>query len=414
MRIAFIINLYPPYVVGGNEMITYGLVEALRRQGHTVHVLTARGQELCDEPNIHEVLNYDLEEKGLVFGGKRLSLGQLFRHHVFDLKTYCDTRRTINEIQPDLVVVDNQYMASAAPLLAVRDTPCPVIAQTMDKWLVYCLLNWELVVEPIGPLQKLFVRGVRESIQRFLARKVRLDGIATVSDFIRKYYVQAGFSPEKIESVYLGYDDAVFRPGSSHQLHEPVRLMFAGSLWKGKGPQIIVKALRTLNQRDELPGFQLDIFGEGTERFEKYLRSVIKEAGATQQVFLHGFVPWQELVKAMHRSDIFVFSSIWDEPFATIPLQAAGCGLPIVATRAGGTPEGFRDEETALLIPPGDAVAMADAISRLVRDDELRERIGKNAARAARQRWTFEAYVDRFWEFCTRTMHRWQQNQTEE
>lgn len=400
-RIVRMVGLYPPYVVGGNEMLTRDIVDALRSRGYDVHVLTARGRLLDELPYVHQVFNYDLDEEleDLFQGGRRLSLLGHFRHHVFDPVTYQGVRRALRELEPDLVVADNLYMASAAPLLAVRRAPCPVIAQVADKWLLFNMYDWGLAVNPRTRLDRHIVEGVRLLLQRPISRRVRLDGIVTVSDFIRDLYVEAGFDPDKLETMYLGIHREVFRPGPAHSLNEPVRLVFIGSLWEGKGPQIIIRAMGLLNQMDHMPDFHLDVFGKGPEEFKRYLRKEIDEAGVSDQVTFRGFVPWQRLVKEMHQSDVFVFSSIWDEPFAITPLQAMGCGLPVVATRAGGTAEGFVDGQTALLIPPGDAVAMADAVARLVREESLRIRLRENGIQEAEERWGFEAYVERLLDF---------------
>ena len=189
--------------------------------------------------------------------------------------------------------------------------------------------------------------------------------------------------------------------------------MFAGALWEGKGPQVAVQALRILSQRNDLPRFHLDIFGEGAEGFKRYLRGVISDAGVEHRVTLHGFVSWERLVQAMHQSDIFLFPSIWDEPFAITPLQAIGCGLPVVATWTGGTPEGVTDGETALLVPPNDPQAMADAVARLVQDEALRRRLRENGIREARERWGFDAYVDRLLDFYQRATGRWRERQVQ-
>jgi len=362
--------------------------------------------------HVHQVFNYSLDQKEALFqGGKRLSLIELFRHHIVDLKTYRNVRRVARQLQPDLIVADNLYLASSAPLLAVRDMPCPVIAQTMDKWLVYCLVDWGLIVKPAMAWQKFFVKIVQKLVQPYIARRVRLDGIATVSDFIRDFYIRAGVASQTMRSVYLGYDSTVFQPGPAHPLSDPVQLIFIGALWKGKGLQVIVRALEILRQVEELPRFHLNVFGEGGDGFKRYLNQVIHEAGIEEQVSFHGFVPWERLVQEMHQSDIFVFSSIWDEPFATAPLQASGCGMPVIATRAGGTPEGFVDGETALLIPPNDAEAMASAIARLARDNSLRERLRENGLRAAQEQWTFEMYVGRFLDFTQCVVEQWKQAQ---
>jgi glycosyltransferase involved in cell wall biosynthesis len=161
---------------------------------------------------------------------------------------------------------------------------------------------------------------------------------------------------------------------------------------------------------ESLPHFHLDLFGEGAEAFKKYLRQCIHEAGVDEMISFHGFVSWDKLVEAMHQSDIFVFPSIWDEPFASAPLQAQGCGLPVVATRAGGTPEGFVDGQTALLVPPNDPQATAEAIARLVLDDSLRLRLRENGIREVVAQWSFEAYLERLLDFYQRVEERWRES----
>jgi len=408
-RIVRLVNLYPPYIVGGNEMLTRDVEEALRSRGYEVHTITAHGRKLDGRPGVHQAFHYSLDDcEGIFLGGRVLAPVELFRHHVFDPITYYNVRRLVQRLQPDLILVDNLYMASAAPLLAVRDAPCPVIAQVADRWLLFILKDWGLVLKPRTWVQRFLVGAVRTFIQRPLARWVRLDGIVAVSNFIRDLYIRAGFSPEIIETQYLGVDTRVFRPGPEHPLNDPVRLLFAGSLWEGKGPQVAIRALSLLSQMEDMPRFHLDIFGDGAEGFKVYLRRLIREEGVEGQVTFHGFVSWSELVRAMHRADIFVFPSVWEEPFAITPLQALACGLPVVATATGGTPEGFTDGETALLIPPNDPPALAAAIARLVRDSGLRMRLRENGIRDAHTRWTFDAYVDRLVAFYHRIFERWQ------
>ncbi|MGL4651325.1 MAG: hypothetical protein ACRC1H_18105, partial [Caldilineaceae bacterium] len=57
LRIALINNLYPPYIVGGNEMLAHNVVQALRARGHTMHVLTGRGRNLPDDGFTHQALD---------------------------------------------------------------------------------------------------------------------------------------------------------------------------------------------------------------------------------------------------------------------------------------------------------------------------------------------------------------------
>jgi glycosyltransferase involved in cell wall biosynthesis len=114
-----------------------------------------------------------------------------------------------------------------------------------------------------------------------------------------------------------------------------------------------------------------------------------------------GHVPWQKLVEWYRRATIFVMPSYY-ETFGISCLEAMAFGLPVVATRAGGLPEVVEDGVTGLLVPPGDAPALAAAIRRLLGDPDLRRRLGQGgrervvaeftAARVVRE--TLSVYED--------------------
>lgn len=74
-----------------------------------------------------------------------------------------------------------------------------------------------------------------------------------------------------------------------------------------------------------------------------------------------------------------------EEAFGVAVLEAAACGRPTIASRVGGVPEVIRDNETGLLVPPGDEAALAQALLRLVRDPETCRRMGE-AGRALVQK----------------------------
>jgi glycosyltransferase involved in cell wall biosynthesis len=73
--------------------------------------------------------------------------------------------------------------------------------------------------------------------------------------------------------------------------------------------------------------------------------------------------------------------SLWPEPWGQVAAEAAVCGRPVVASAGGGLGELVRDGETGLLVPPGDPVALAAALDRVVADPELAARLG-SAGRA--------------------------------
>lgn len=397
LTLAFMTNLYPPYVIGGNEIFTHNIVEALRARGHTVHVLTGQGPQFPQDGYTHQVLNLELEHKNAIFlGGLPLTTQHLLQWHIFSPSAYRRVLACLRQIQPDLIVAANLYMASAAPLVAARRLPCPLVAQPMDKWLVYLLKDLGKLV-PAGTLRhKIALALIKRTIQPLLNGLGAPDYILPVSEFIRQFHVRAGFPAAQSQAIYLGIplERFGYQP-HPHPKARPWRLLFAGQLWEGKGPQIAIEAVSRLRNQPDLPPVELDIYGSGTERFVDQLRAMIDSYGLSRQVHLRGLVPREQLVDEFHHHDLFLFCSIWDEPFSIVLQEAMASGIPTIATTSGGTPEGVRHEQTGLLVPPADPQALADAISRFMNDATLYEDVGQAAAADVQAQWSFDGFIER-------------------
>jgi glycogen synthase len=392
LTLAVVVNLYPPYVVGGNEVLARDVIEALRARGHTVHVLTGRGRELRQDGFTHPVLDLDLDRKDDFFlGGRPLTTAGAIRRHVFDGRGYRGVRRALEGLRPDLAVAWNLYGASMAPLLAARRWGGPVVAQPADKWLLHGLYDGAP-----GPNGGRALGLVRTLARPVLRRAARPDYILAVSEFIRSLHVRAGYPVERSAATYLGVPVAMFpRREASPPPRRGWRLMFAGQLWEGKGPQVAVEAMRVLKERPDAPPLHLDMFGAGTEGFLDHLRGLIGQAGVGDRVTLRGLVPRLRLAEEFREHDVYLFCSTWDEPFSAGLLEAMCAGLPCVATTAGGTPEAIDDGRNGLLVPPGRPVDLAEAILRLTRAPDLCRGLGGQAASDVRRRWSFDAYVTR-------------------
>jgi glycosyltransferase involved in cell wall biosynthesis len=148
-------------------------------------------------------------------------------------------------------------------------------------------------------------------------------------------------------------------------------------LRREKALDVLVEASVLL--RRQLPELRVLIAGAGTE--EARLRALIQEHGLDKTVLLLGFQP--NVADVLAAIDVAVFSSDREgSPLAVLESMAAG--KAIVATSVGGVPALVQHEEHALIVPPRDAAALADATGRVLRDRKLRERLGRNAQ--ARQR----------------------------
>lgn len=398
LRIALINNLYPPYIVGGNEILARDVTQSLRARGHTVHILTGYGVDLPADGYTHGALDIDLDRKADYFlGGLPLTAKRVVDWHLYNHRTYTQVRDTLERIDPDLIICWNLGMASAAPLLAARTIGAPVIAHPADKWVLSSLNDVGSLVPANTTSQRVYLEMLRTAVQPALRSLGRPDYILCVSEFIRDLYIRAGYSAAQSAATWLGIDTSRFvywqhtHPG----LERPWRLVYAGQLWAGKGPQVAVEAVRLHNLRDDLPKVTLDIYGSGADGFLQWLQGEIDQKGVQDVVKMRGFASTDALIQAFHDSDLYLFCSIWDEPFSGGLLEALATGLPTIATTAGGTPEAIVSGENGLLVQPDDAPALADAIAQMMRDPERYTRMGIRAAVDVRQRWEFAHYIDR-------------------
>ncbi len=156
---------------------------------------------------------------------------------------------------------------------------------------------------------------------------------------------------------------------------ERFTVLFLGRLVPIKGLRHAIDALR------DLPDVQLVVAGDGP------LRAELERAGVGHFV---GAVDAARKAALLRACDALVLPSAplpsgRTEGTPTVALEAASAGLPIVASAVGGLPELFADERSALLVPPGDARAIREAILRLRSDRNLRRRLGRAASTIARR-----------------------------
>ena len=220
-----------------------------------------------------------------------------------------------------------------------------------------------------------------------VAVKYRLhDRVIAISQGIAQVLLSEGLPPEKLSIARDALDVAPFLNEPEHGWfrHEfglapdaPV-LGVVAQLIDRKGHRFLLDALPGL--LDEFPGLRVLFFGKGP--LEAALRAQIARLELNRHVQLAGFR--DDLPRILPCLDLFVHPAL-REGLGVSLLQASASRVPVVASRAGGIPEAVRDGINGLLVPPGDAVALAEAIRCLLRDRALAGRMGE-AGRALVER----------------------------
>jgi glycosyltransferase involved in cell wall biosynthesis len=212
------------------------------------------------------------------------------------------------------------------------------------------------------------------ALSRWKYRQV--DRFVCASDLIRSMLLQDGVPSEAAVTVHEGIDLSHVAAAPPVNIHEefwlPHQAPVVGNvaaLVPHKGQRHLVEAAARVVR--EVPDARFVIAGEGELR--PALERQIKERKLEKHVFLAGFRPD---VLSLHKSfDVFVLASV-TEGLGTSTLDAMACGKPVVGTATGGIPEVVVDGQTGLLVPPRDDRALAAAIVRLLKDPDLRARMG--------------------------------------
>jgi spore coat protein SA len=220
-----------------------------------------------------------------------------------------------------------------------------------------------------------------------LMRRVRVDRLIFISEFLmeearRKFPLLGACSV-----VYNGADERIFYPAQERRKDGIPIILFAGRLVEEKGVHILLDAMRLLEQQGVRVQAQIvgsSHFGEGNET--QYTRRL--RADSPQSVQFCAYRSGAALGDLFREADIFCSPSVWEEPFGLVNVEALASGLPVVSTLGGGTGEIFAGGG-GILVERGSAVQLADAVRRLVEDQQLRTELGRQGYAAFRQRFTW-------------------------
>lgn len=209
--------------------------------------------------------------------------------------------------------------------------------------------------------------------------------IVTISEFIRRYLtslVPGENYDDKIHTVHCGLSLSDFSPPDLKPANDVPVVLFVAQLTEKKGTPVLAEACRILVERGV--AFRCVIVGDGPQKalverlVERYdLHDVIELTGALFQ---------EHLKEYLNRADVFVIPCIQTDSGSMdgIPvalMEAMAMEIPTVSTTISGIPELIENERNGLLVPEKDPAALADAIQRLLGDEELRERLGRDGRR---------------------------------
>lgn len=218
-----------------------------------------------------------------------------------------------------------------------------------------------------------------KTIRKELDEYEEADYVSIPSQFVRRSFLQQGFSKEKLIQVPYGVDLSGYRQVTKED--GVFRVIFAGNICLRKGIHYLLKAFSEL----KLPGSEMLLIGSVSEEMKPFLKQY---EGTYTWI---GKQPPKKLYRYYSQGSVFVMPSI-EEGLAMVQLQAMACGLPLICTTNTGGEDIIEDGKDGFVIPIRDVEALKEKLLFLYRHPALRRAMGESAKKKVEQGFSWDDY----------------------
>lgn len=433
MKILVITNLYPPHHAGTFDYRCSVTTETLAKRGHTMKVLTSNygvKTEQRDEEIERRLWLNGIYDKPAVTSYRELS--------ELELHNNAAMQETIAEYEPELIHVWSLYGLSKSLIFGLRNTQLPVVYHVADYWMAQDIQNdpwlrwWNAPgtnltrasLELTGQRNKFdkaaptrMMKGY-DRLPNVYGAEAKHETIAqdTVGGFLfnRLYFssltlkqavVNRGFRVTHADVIYPGIPAGDFI-GEIKPTSAPIkRFLIATRLTPESGVITVLKALQ--QARANGLNFTLSIYGRGDSDYVAQLRSFAVRASLPVE-FLTVSNNAKDLPAVYRQHDAFIHSTEWEEPFASTPLEAMACGLPVIATNCGGIREFMRHGENALIYAAGNEVELASRMHELQLQPALRIQMAETAQAEVLSKYNDSVVIDQIENYLAVSLEGWQ------
>lgn len=333
---------------------------------------------------------------------------QFFTHRrQHERENLATLRSYVQRFRPEAIVVWGMWnIARSVPVLAEQLLPGRVIYYIGDYWPA---LPSQFEYYWKAPAQYWYTQlpkamlGIAANyiLAQETLSKPRFERVLFPTIFMRNELVKRGMKPEESLIIYGAADTTPYlRPGTGASVRpegngesNKTTLLYAGRIRSDKGVHLAIKALARLVQDYKVQDIELLIAGSGEHDYITFLEYLVRRHHLEAYVTFLGPQPKEAMPALYRRADIFLFTSVWQEPFGRVLIEAMATGVAVVGSAVGGVTEILLDNETALTYPPGDVEKLAAQVARLIRSPELRQQLATVGRRIALERFDIQRMV---------------------
>jgi glycosyltransferase involved in cell wall biosynthesis len=378
---------------GGAEHMSVTLRQGLRARGHDARLFTSTARPLPLE------IVSDYTCYGTTGPGRRVLQA---------LNPWAARRlpQVLERFRPDVVHV-RMFHTQLSPLILPALSDYPTLLHVVNYNLI-CPLNTKTLPDG-SPCHRRAGAACYETgclpllgVARTLVQDTLTQRWLDVFD---RVVANSAWTQGRLQAEGIDVHDVVWNgvPVSEARppLHDPPTVSFVGRLISKKGVDVLLRAMRQVVAT--LPEARLLVLGDGPEQYT--LEHLAAALGLEASVDFLGHRPREEMEQLVAGAWVQAVPSVWEEPFGLVTAEALMRGTAVVTSNTGGTSEQVRAGETGLVVPSGDASALAEALLQILQDRSRAERMGHAGRQFALANLTEDHVVENFLALYHRLLH---------
>ncbi len=375
MHIVQVTPRFPP-ALGGMENYVYFVSRELVTRGHQVSVVTSDDTD----SNGRENITFSTDQSGI----RVLRYPLWFKEGLREYWCLPAVKNALSCLKPDIVHAHGyRCLSSWSAARWCRNHEVPLILTAHGIYPPRSIIN--------GIIKKTYDRSFGNLLLKYAKE------IIALTPNNRDLLLKTGASSKQIVMIPNGVDVTKFRKttllgdSGSEELSEERTVLYVGRVDWNKGLENVIEAMALLRKQSRL--VKLLIVGPDYAGYTNCLRRLADRLDVTSSIIITGSVSDQRLMSYYSHATIFILPSLY-EGLSTSLLEAMAAGVPVIATRFGGSGDVLTDGADSLLLKHGTPEEISDAIKRLLRDVKLRCRICENAFKLVSEKYDWHVLVD--------------------
>jgi phosphatidylinositol alpha-1,6-mannosyltransferase len=379
MKIAIVTGIYPP-IVGGAGAVMHSLATHAPDQ---ISIVTCKSDqdgrplawEMHDAAQPETIVRMKRFADSLPWlppGKVRAIVKALHDRFILRPSAGRELIRILEKIQPDMVCLNTTF--------------CYWTGEVIKRWKPEMKVTFYVHGEEVPD-------GKGFHSQKALEALKSGDRVVAVSSYTKGALVAVGLDPNRVTVINNGVDTTRFVPGPRSQaiidrfrLENRRILLTLARLDERKGQDMMIRAIPKIVE--SVPDLAYLVVGEGT--MMERLWALVSELRLESTVLFTGGVSDEDVLAYYQTCDVYAMPNRTTgtgdtEGFGLVFLEAGACGKAVIGGKAGGVPDAIRDGETGFLVDGTSVDAIAEACTKLLEDQGMRERFGANGLEHARE-----------------------------